>query len=610
MFQCNKYVLFALACCAVTSTSAAASSPSVERYERCNTLPWRDQEQQYLLRHQQLTRYVEAMGLLRQGDFVTAQRALLFSLEKMKASCDINQYELADELRALTWLMEKDKRYAQAQQLYENALPLAGHHSFEKSFLTSATKYAWLAEKPDDALRLFKQMTFGEAGEKLPPVLWHLDEKNHQLFWRVANMYYPLSHSREWLLVDVDPAPNRGYTTQITYLLYPGGKIHFSGKYIEEDTNNAMPLPGQEKETTPTMDSQRLPDFPVEKSQQRKTLKKEQQDLVARWEIRQGDWLMNIKAEFYESENQAALKSIADLFTHIKWENPPKLYQQQTMQSIINELYPLWLSPNNAPVENWNKARLIASKGLQIAAYPAEYQKFYTIMGIADYRNGRYAEAWQTLEKARAQLPYTRDGWNDKEILLYAALSAMRCGHEKEGYERLAEYIQAAEVIGASGRWQVDTARRAITETRDRGLSFPLLTARTMIEYAGEDLLLYSFNDSAESYFVAILPPGTPPKAYILQRLKVAKEQTKEIQFRRTERIIPGSQDKVTRWAFKKSEALSNDTSPDEGVYWIIPWQGKTLVVFARTYDRQIADAEKGDGFVGELLAAPVRAGQ
>lgn len=303
IFANNKCILFALVCALAAPTYAAPTLSPREKYEQCEKLPYRDQEQQYLLKNQQINSFDEATGLIRQGDFVTAQRALIFSLEKMKASCDINQYELADELRALTWLLEKDKRYAEVQQLFENALPLAGYHNFEKSFLTSAAKYAWLAEKPDDTLRLIKQMIFGETGEKLSPVLWHLDEKNRLLFWRVANMYYPISHSRKWLLVDVDPAQNRGYTTWITYILYPGGRIRFLGKYSEEDKNKSMLSPGEEKVTTPTMDSQLLPDFPVEKSQQRKALKKEQQGLVATWEIRQGDWLMNIEAELNESEN-------------------------------------------------------------------------------------------------------------------------------------------------------------------------------------------------------------------------------------------------------------------------------------------------------------------
>lgn len=101
MFLTNRHVLFALVCSFVAPTFAAATSSPVERYELCQKLPYYDQEQQYLIRRQQLDSYKEAMGLIQQGDFITAQRALLSSLEKMKVSCDINHYELSSELDTL-----------------------------------------------------------------------------------------------------------------------------------------------------------------------------------------------------------------------------------------------------------------------------------------------------------------------------------------------------------------------------------------------------------------------------------------------------------------------------------------------------------------------------
>lgn len=609
MFLTNRHVLFALVCSFVAPTFAAATSSPVERYELCQKLPYYDQEQQYLIRRQQLDSYKEAMGLIQQGDFITAQRALLSSLEKMKVSCDINHYELSSELDTLAWLLEKKHRYAEAQSLFENALPLVEYDDFIKGFLISAAKYAWFAEKQTDAILLIKRVFSGEGGKKISPDLWHIDEKNNQLSWRVANMRFPVINAKKWLLVDIDSGETRDYPTDLTYILSSGGKIRFTMIYNEVEKEDSRVSPEDKNVAPPVTDIGHIPDFPVDKNLQQKFVVAAEEQISVTWKIKQGDWRVTIKAKIPESDSQAAIKSIADLFAQIKWDNPPKLYHQQTMRSIEAELYPLGvgLSAPDAPDENWDKARIIAQKGLQIAAFPAEYQKFYSITGLADYRKGKYADASQAFEKARAQFPYTHNDWDYEKILFYSALSALRFEEGKDGYELLAKYIQAAGLIGDSQQWSVDTAHGAIRENKDDGLIFPLLTAQTILEYAGTDYLLYSSEKNPDSFLVQILPSDTSPKAFILQRLKMAKDQTEGIKFEHTAQDISGSQNNAVRWVFHKEESIRDYLSPDDGVYWFIPWQGKTIAVFPRTYDRKAPAAEKTDNFVRELLTADLK---
>lgn len=606
MFANKKYFLFVLfysLSVPAYAVNEESTKSSPDKYEQCEELPYYYQEQQYLIREKQLDSYNEARGLIYQGDVTSAQRAILFSLEKMKLSCDINQYELSYELQALAWILAQDKRYAEAQELFEKALPLAEFDSFKKGFLLSAAKYAWLGGKDEQAINLINRKLSADVLNKLAPQIWHFDENTNQLLYRVANMSFPIISDNKWLLTDVEPAKSREYTTWLTYRLHTDGKIRFSITYNEE-----RPQPTEKelaKKTAPptTFDINQLPDFPGVKTNQVRKVIMSEKNLTATWDVQKGDWQVEIYVETPQEESQSTFKAIADLFDQIKWENPPKLYQQQTMQAIENELDYLGLSPDYSPIEDWNKGKLIAQKALAISAFPAEYQKYYSIIGIADYQNGKYTDAWQMLKKAYELHPYSRQGWEYENMLLYAALSAFHCEDVKTGNEILGQYIYTADIIDDRERWTIDSNLGLIQEKKEGGMAFPFRVAQNILKNATKDYLYYSFDQTRNGFFVQILEQDTEQKSLISQSLKKMTGQEKKITLTPTEQSFSGGKQKMTRWKYTESATIQDNKSPTEGVYWFIPWQGKMIVVFNRNYDEQAPGIEQTDAFVYALFA-------
>ncbi|MFV0547455.1 MAG: hypothetical protein ACK5M5_01865 [Limnobaculum xujianqingii] len=596
-----------------------------------------DDEQHYINRSQQLYSFSEGLALARLNDTDGALNVIRFSLDKMKESCDINPYELNDELKVISSLLAKKQHYAEAQQLWEDALPLAQFEQFTANFLTSAAIYAQLADDPESTLRLVNTLlSGGENGVKLSPDLWQIDEKNNRLTDRLAQITYPLVNTQGWFITRMQPARTREDRTRLSYTLpmvKQDGILHFSKIAFEvfytepddlkttrqiKDTNRPLtqvqPANDKLEKNKPPVpfEINQLPDLIGNNLEQVKSIKILDNDALkiisANWKIKQDDWHILINAEFSESDSPLVLKALTGLFSEIKWNTAPKLYHQHTMKSIDDSLNTLYLS-KTASSDKWKRASHLAKRGLSESAFPVEYEKFHNIIGINDYLHGNFADAWEAFQKSMSLHVYTNselnEGYDYQAILAYAAQAARHLGKVQESSELISRYIRLKQEI-KDGNWMIDSLHNQIEENTANGLIFPLIINEFNLENAEVNWLIYSSLNASGFVEIRIFPKEITLQQIILQHKDEAKRLGLDgkIKLQHTKRPMPDNKNKAVRWSATDLEpAQYQQDYTGNRIYWIIPYQGKQLILSYRSYQPEAADSEKLDTFAIALMA-------
>ena len=172
-----------------------------------------------------------------------------------------------------------------------------------------------------------------------------------------------------------------------------------------------------------------------------------------------GDAEKNLeKAQEFLPNDNDILKMLADIdYNTGNWDKARIKYEQLYANNKKSERIAYRLGDLNLRQGQWDKAILYFSKCLEMAPTNVEARRK---IGIAYYNTEKYVSALDNFDRASKTL------WDDKELLLYAAISANKLGE----FEKALDYANRAITLDKNyvrAYYQLAAAYKGVGEKKD-----------------------------------------------------------------------------------------------------------------------------------------------